>query len=398
MKRIFTFLNLFLISFLFVQSIDAQVVPVHDGNKYSLSVGDIELVVDASLGARITSFKLKGNEYIKQGSNATQMGSTLWTSPQSAWNWPPLSTTDSKAYTARIEGNKMIFESGIESGISGKKFKFIKTFWANENDNSISIHYSMVNTGSSSISVSLWEITRVNGEGLTFWETGDKEPWTSGSWTPTLVNGIWEESNYYWMQFSTSYGNSNKFFSGIGETGWFAHAFDDNVVFVRSFDDVTSDDYAPGEGEFEYYTGGTYIELENQGKYTTVPAGDTLNYDVTWHLQKLPENIQAEIGSTDLIDFVQQIVDSEIATNVNNIEMQGINIFPNPVNDILTVELQKNQGNTSIFNLSDMAGRSVLTREFSNNTKIDIGKLPNGVYLYEITSENKSNFGKLIKR
>lgn len=371
---------------------------MQNGSVYSLSVGDVELQVDASVGARIISLKLKGTEYIKQGTNLTQMGSTLWTSPQSAWNWPPLSTTDSKTYTANIEGNKMIFESGIESGISGKKFKFIKTFWANENNNSISIRYSLVNTGTSSISTSLWEITRVEGDGLTFWKTGDEVPWTSGSWTPTLVNGIEEESNFYWMQFSTSYGNSNKFFSGIGETGWFAHAFSDDVVFIRSFEDVTSDDYAPGEGEFEYYTGGTYIELENQGKYTTVPAGDTLNYDVTWHLEELPGDITAEVGSTNLIDFVQHVVDSETATNVNNLEISGVKVFPNPVNNVLAVEIQSGKANNAVFNLSDMSGRLVLTKEFNRSANIDVSNLHNGVYLYEIISDNKTSVGKLVKQ
>ena len=176
MKQVFIYLSLILFLFFTTHSTIAQVVPVQNGSVYSLSVGDVELQVDASVGARIISLKLKGTEYIKQGTNLTQMGSTLWTSPQSAWNWPPLSTTDSKTYTANIEGNKMIFESGIESGISGKKFKFIKTFWANENNNSISIRYSLVNTGTSSISTSLWEITRVEGDGLTFWKTGDEVP------------------------------------------------------------------------------------------------------------------------------------------------------------------------------------------------------------------------------
>lgn len=396
MKYIFTFLNLILFLFFTNHPSSAQVVPVQNDNIYSLSVGDVELQVDASLGARITSLKLNSNEYIKQGTDATQMGSTLWTSPQSAWNWPPLSTTDSKAYTASIEGNKMIFVSDVETGISGKRFRFIKTFWANENNNSISIRYSMVNTGTNSMSVSLWEITRVGPDGITFWKTGDKEPW-GGTWGSSLVDKIWEESDYYWLEFDIANGSSNKFFSGIGETGWFAHAFSDNVVFIKSFEDVISDNYAPGEGEFEYYTGGTYIELENQGKYTSVPAGDTLNYDVTWHIQELPENITAEIGSTDMIDFVQQVVDTE-TTKVDDLTISDAKVFPNPVKDILTVDIQKGQGKKAVFSLSDISGRLVLTKEFSRNTQVDVSELPQGIFLYKIISDQKMSMGKLIKQ
>lgn len=396
MKHSFSFLHFLLISLFLVQTTNAQVVPVKNGDIYTLSVGDVEFVVDASFGARITSFKLGENEMLLPGRDMT--GSTLWTSPQDDWGWPPLSTTDSKKYAASIEGEKMIFVSDEDTGLKGKKFKFIKTFWASESNNSISIQYALVNTGSSSISTSLWAVTRVEPNGLTFWKTGDKKPWFSGNWTATLRDAIEEESGYYWLEFDIANGNSNKFFSGIGETGWFAHINKSNIAFIKSFDDVATSDFAPAEGEFEYYTGGTYIELENQGKYTEVAVGDTLNYDVTWHLRQISDDIPLEIGNADLIEFAQKVVDSESTTKNSDFAIPEVKIYPNPIHNFLSIEIKNNIESSTIFQLNDMSGRVILSKEFNETTQIDVSNLSNGVYFYNIISDKKSSFGKLIKR
>src|SRR5690606_33174909 len=124
--------------------------------------------------------------------------------------------------------------------------------------------------------------------------------------------------------------------------------------------------------------------------------GDTLNYDVTWHIKELPENITAEIGRTELIDFVQGIVDAEIPTAINKMELLETNLFPNPVHDVLTIKIQNRKENKAILNLSDMSGRLVLSKEFRNNTPIDVSHLRDGVYFYKITSNKKTSIGKLV--
>src|ERR1039457_2007820 len=62
---------------------------------YTLQRGPIKLVVDASVGARITEFSHDGT-HVQTGPdvNATNYGSRFWPSPQSSWyaptNWPPI--------------------------------------------------------------------------------------------------------------------------------------------------------------------------------------------------------------------------------------------------------------------------------------------------------------------
>lgn len=395
MKKGFFWVALVLGLLLNFNLLHAQVVPVQDGDKYSISFDDIELVVDAGFGARITSFKLGDAEMLVPGRNMT--GSTLWTSPQDDWGWPPLETTDSDSYTARIEGDKMVFESGEETGLAGRRFKFIKTFSANEESQSVSIRYALVNTGTRNISTSLWAVTRVEATGLTFWKAGDKAPWTSGSWSSSLKNAVVEENDYYWIQIDDYSGSNNKFFSGIDETGWFGHVNDNRVLFLKSFADVASSDFAPGEAEFEYYMGGSYVELENQGKYTTVLPGDTLNYDVTWFLRLVPEDIDLLSGSTALAEFAQGVADSH-TTGVNDLVANGVKMYPNPVHDLLTVQLPANSaagGRLSIYNLS---GSVLQYFELGQETQVDVSSLKQGIYFYTLQTESGSTQGKLVKK
>lgn len=393
MKQISSLLFILMLSIIGFQKTEAQTVPVQDGDIYTLKVGDVELKVDASFGARITSLKLGDKETFIQGKGMT--GSTLWTSPQSEWNWPTLPTTDLNAYTGSIEGNKMRFESGEEKGIAGKKFKFIKTIWANENNNSISINYEMVNTGTSSLKNALWSVTRVQPSGLTFWAVGDKDPWGS-----TLTNHIEKAENYYWLPFAKSNGKGMKFFTDIAGPSWFGHVTNDNILFIISGEEVASSDFAPGEAEMEYWVDSSvgYVELENQSKYTTLAAGDTLLYHVTWHINQLPQDIAIETGSTALLDFAKQVVATEVNTEVPELPMVNVQIYPNPVTDRLTVKLNSDKINAAQLNIYDMTGRIMLSTAVINRTQVDVSMLKNGAYFYSLVTDQQEQKGKLIKR
>ena len=89
-------------------SLNAQdVVPTNDGDKYSLTSGDLFFEVDAGFGGQVSSFKIGESEILYYGGGDNQ-GSTFWTSPQSVWNWPPIGEHDSDVYTGEISGNEII--------------------------------------------------------------------------------------------------------------------------------------------------------------------------------------------------------------------------------------------------------------------------------------------------
>jgi len=77
-----------------------------------------------------------------------------------------------------------------------------------------------------------------------------------------------------------------------------------------------------------------------------------------------------------------------------DLENEGIHIFPNPSSYIFkvisTIEVDK----ITVF---DTLGKEVLTQT-QNNGEINIEKLSNGIYVVEISSENKKIYRKLIKK
>lgn len=380
-----------------INSLNAQVAPVQNGDKYSLTVGDVFIEVDASFGARITSFKKGDKEILIQTHSGGMLGSTLWTSPQDEWGWPTLETTDLDAYSVDIEDDKMIFTSGVETGISGRKFKFIKTFSGNKDNNSISIRYALENVGTRSFSNSLWSVTRVDPEGLTFWRTGNIDPWDSKK--GQLVDKMVEAVDYTWLDFDLDNGTGLKFFADIGEANWFAHITDDNYLFIKSTPDVVSNDFAPGEAELEYWVdgGAGYIELENQSKYSEIEVGETLIYDVKWHLHKLADDVVAEVGNEKLIELVQSIVENDKFTGISDaVVLNKILVYPNPVKDVLTVNLDGLK--SADFKLYNLSGRMIFLDSVIDQEQILLDELKMGAYFYQIITANKTYSGKLIKQ
>ncbi len=88
-------------------------------------------------------------------------------------------------------------------------------------------------------------------------------------------------------------------------------------------------------------------------------------------------------------DFFIQIV-----TGVNSVNNSSLNIYPNPVNDILTVKGQ----NISSVEIIDINGK---TQRLINNVKttqnIDVADLKQGIYFVKITNEKGTKVSKLVK-
>ncbi|OFX34189.1 MAG: hypothetical protein A2X08_03540 [Bacteroidetes bacterium GWA2_32_17] len=75
----------------------------------------------------------------------------------------------------------------------------------------------------------------------------------------------------------------------------------------------------------------------------------------------------------------------------------GINIYPNPANNLIYIDI--NDKSTSDFNIQiyDMQGRLLLTNQITeSNEQIDISIIPQGIYLTKITNQKTSSNYKLI--
>ena len=92
---------------------------------------------------------------------------------------------------------------------------------------------------------------------------------------------------------------------------------------------------------------------------------------------------EAEVGSIFYVDGVEFIYNPNSVNEVYN--AKGWNVYPNPVNEILTIN--GNVGEGSVVQLFDITGKEVITESLQSNTGfIEVSRLQNGIYIYQISS------------
>jgi hypothetical protein len=261
---------------------------------------------DSKNAGRISAFALDGKNMLSSKEiNATNWGTSLWPSPQSAWGWPPSKELDVKPYSGGVKDSlSMEFISEKDSLLG---FVFAKNYKANPEDTSILITYTITNNSEKTQSVAPWEISRVAPGGLTLYPTGN------GKKQNLLAKLMEDKDNITWFKYDSTKMNFKP--SDVpklihdGAEGWMAQVNGD-IVLIKKFIDVTVEKTAPGEGEIEFYANPdkSYIEIEQQGEYTALEAGESLQWEVKWYLRKLPAGAKAEVGNKELVSFIRTTI------------------------------------------------------------------------------------------
>lgn len=287
------------------------VVPMVSGTVYSFSVGDVTFRADGATG-RVTGLDFGGSNLLTGPSvNATNYGSSFWTAPQADWTWPP--AVDAANYDHAIDMmNTIVFTSDpVQPNANDASIEWAvtKRFWGDAEHGSIVLEYTVENLGAAAISIAPWEITRVVATGITFYPQGDNEPFAQdGPYSPPAISTVTLDGGMVWYDF-TGADTESKSVSD-GSDGWLAHVAG-GVLLLKTFDDVPANMQAPGEAEIEIYAGpdDSYIELEQQGPYASVPAGGTsAPWRVQWKVRAVPADLTVEVGSTALVDWVRSVV------------------------------------------------------------------------------------------
>lgn len=262
-------------------SASAQTISSTEDGKYSLTLGNVTMTVDASKGGKIVSYKYNDSEVLSQTRAANSFGSTFWTSPQSEWNWPPVAEYDTKPFEAEIKGNTLVL-NGSKSQRFGYRIR--KEITTDAKDQAIVITYTIINESGEERKVAPWEISRVPNGGILFCDATESTPANNMEGLPFVA-----EQKALWYVLDES--NTNRKVNIDGK-GWLAF-YDNGMLFVKKFQDLAADEPAPAEGEIQIYvnTGKTFVEIEEQGAYTTLKAGEELSWTVRWYLipSDLPE-------------------------------------------------------------------------------------------------------------
>ena len=263
-------------------ALSAQTVKTLENGKYSISVGDVTLTVDASRGGKVVSYMYQDKEILSTTRMPNSFGSTFWTSPQKEWNWPPVPEFDTKPFNAEVKDGVLVL-TGEKSGRFGYRIR--KEFSADKKDNAIVIKYTIINESGETRKVAPWEISRVPNGGVVFFEAKETVPANNMKGLPFTY-----EYGAAWYVMDED--RANRKINADG-TGWLAFC-DNGLMFVKKFENLKPSQPAPAEAEIQIYvnTGKTFVEIEEQGAYTTLEAGDELDWTVRWYL--VPQDLPAE--------------------------------------------------------------------------------------------------------
>jgi hypothetical protein len=266
---------------------------------FVLTLDDVRLEVDAARGGRVTALRL-GERNLLSGAevDAINYGSTLWTSPQVAWGWPPVVEIDSAPYAGALEGEAIVLR-GPASEFLGVAVE--KRIEAERARGAFVLTYRVVSHASAPVRVAPWEVTRVQPNGLTFFVTG------AGTYAPSDLPAR-DVGGVTWVHHDAAViAGHQKLFADAGE-GWIAHA-DGDALFVKTFDLVPRAKHAPGEAQVEIYASSLhrYVEVEQQGACETLAPGGALEWRVEWRVRRLPEALAREVGSAALVRLAREV-------------------------------------------------------------------------------------------
>jgi hypothetical protein len=260
-----------------------------------LEEGPYRVAVDANLGGHIIEYSINGRNALAV--NKPEIGSTFWPSPQSAWGWPPPYILDKAPYSVAKNEGEILIESAVcqQTGL-----QVVKRFQLQQGR--LTVTYRMYNHGNVAVQYAPWEISRIAG-GVTFY-AGMLEPLPQSTGHVEHINGA------YWHNYRPEQQTHHEKVFANGSTGWLAN-LNEGLLLVKQFEPVPAELTAPGEAEVEIYGHGdkyhTYIEIEQQGVYDVIPPGESLEWQVIWHLTEWHDDTVAP-GSTRLVNEVKALL------------------------------------------------------------------------------------------
>jgi hypothetical protein len=294
-----------------------------DGSVYTLTLGDLKMVIDGAKGARITEFSLDGTNVLTgRDLSTTNYGSTYWPSPQSSWCaagggcWPPPAAIDNLPYNGLIDDATQSIQLGSgEAALEqfpGASVVVTKTFTPVPESGAIDVEYRLINATPLpyvradvpqpvSVSVAPWQISRVATGGLTFFGEGTGSVSYAADSDPAFT--ITASGGTQWYPFAPVSRYSKAF---ADSSGWLAHVTPDRLLYLQSYPDIQPADAAPGEAEVEIFTNGDYVEIEPQGALATLFEGQSLTWTIRWQLRRVPDGTTVAPDSASLAAFANE--------------------------------------------------------------------------------------------
>lgn len=277
---------------------DAEKAPTPDQTEdyQILSAGPLKMAIDPNVGARIASFTYEGREILKTSRDEAnlQWGSTVWTSPQSDWNWPPPLFDTAKFDVAKTAENRMHFYSPIDTTTNLQIIKSVRLAIDEARGPLATLRYQVYNRGTEPVKVAVWENTRVPFSGSTRFASGGELRLGVDSLGVEVsdVNGI------SLIDFTEGQPNKQKiFYDPPPPTKKYLYSTYENegLLLVKSWRRPVG--VAPEQSRLEIYLAPKqgFAELEVQGAYREIQPKEHVDLVVFWQLMPV-DDLEKQMG------------------------------------------------------------------------------------------------------
>ena len=178
-----------------------------------------------------------------------------------------------------------------------------------------------------------------------------------------------------------------------------AETFDPgNTIATSDFYLVTQDDVDNGFitvpfSSPEYLSAGAYfisVEMYSNGNATDIYILDDETIPQPYYMSMIyiPGDMVYSNGTAAAI---RMITGNSIGLDE---EISGLNIYPNPSNGLVNIELEEN--GDFLIEINDIIGKRIYTQNINSNTVLNLENLEKGVYFVSISNNEKTNTTKLI--
>src|SRR5690606_28752685 len=145
---------------------------------------------------------------------------------------------------------------------------------------------------------------------------------------------------------------------------------------------------------------GAEIILVGVGTQSTNDSGITIFESLepgTYPYEVLVEAYEAVNGTVELIDENNtELIVMDILVDLNETNQEAIQVYPNPVQDVLQIKGLSAERNT--IKILDLQGKIVFETNQININSISVNHLNSGKYLLIVESNNTNQRLKFIKK
>lgn len=164
-----------------------------------------------------------------------------------------------------------------------------------------------------------------------------------------------------------------------------------STTFKFKLVDFGADGAFGGGNDVEHET--TITPTLNGWNHIVVPISSMTGLTTKSNIAQL---IFASVPSGSSIAYIDNVLFSKVAVGIESKKAVNVNVYPNPSNDVLNINTDKEIQNIIIYNA---VGQVVIAKDINSNfATININDLPNGVYTLKSVIDGIESFNKIVKK